>query len=262
MGAKKQDVELFFTDDLDQFVLSSANRRVYPQHVRRMATSIAQNGFLRDCPIKVVKKGNQFIVTDGQHRLEAARTLGVGVYFMPDIDTQVAAKIRVANQFSRSWSLDDYLHHHISLENENYVELKKFAEKFKLPPSVALDILSGRNMMGPRNGLLPRDFRAAFKDGSWSIDPDRLVQAEELMKRINEIRFFHEVMGTVRYEKSFISALVRVLNNPDFDYARFMQNLPVQLDRIRRCSNTARYLEMLSEIYNYRRAYENRVQLR
>lgn len=262
MGVRKQEVELFYTEDLDQFTLSKANRRVYPQHVRRMAKSITRNGFLKDCPIKVIERDGQYVITDGQHRLEAARTLGVGVYFMTDTEAEVASKIRVANQFSRAWALDDYLHHHIALENSNYIELKRFAERFKLPPSVALDILSGRGMNGPKNGVLPRDYRSAFKDGSWTLDPERLIQAEDVMKRINEIRYFHEVMNTIRYEKAFINALVRVLNNPEFDYARFMQNLPVQLDRIRRCSNINRYLEMLSEIYNFRRAYENRVQLR
>lgn len=128
------------TTHYDLFKVLPGNRKVNSQHVESLRKSIDLNGFISQNPIIVNE--NHYVI-DGQHRLEAARKLGEPVYYVMlkggDLES-----VQLLNATQRPWLIDDYLESYIELGNKEYVYLKEFCEKWEIPVSTGVLLLTGR----------------------------------------------------------------------------------------------------------------------
>lgn len=246
---RSENAVLFFTHDLDQFRLLKENRVMTPAHVQRMATSLKEHGFLKSSPITTVREGNAYIVTDGQHRLEAAKQLGMGVYFTVDDSVTAAETARRANVYSKTWIFEDFVHHYCERGNEHYRKLRDFARTYSLPISNAIDILDGRLRSG---GKMGKSSRIVFREGTWETSQERIDAASAAMRQVNEIRNFNPLMDAVKRDKAFISACLQMVTHAGYIHMQFLRHLELHLQSIHRCGSARQYLEMLTEIHNYK----------
>jgi hypothetical protein len=69
---------VYQTSDYALFHLLPENRAVYVNHVRKLVAVITQSNLLHIKPLDVMA---DLGVIDGQHRLAAARELGLPVYY-------------------------------------------------------------------------------------------------------------------------------------------------------------------------------------
>ena len=51
--------------------------------------------------------------------------------------------------------------------------------------------------------------------------------------------------------KSFVIALLELLDNPSFDYSVFIQKLALQQTKMVSCTSKEQYIRLIEEIYNY-----------
>ena len=67
------------TTDYKQFKKVKGNRGYAQRHLKNLVSSIAQNNLLQYSPIIV---NDKMEVIDGQHRLAAAQSLGLPIYYV------------------------------------------------------------------------------------------------------------------------------------------------------------------------------------
>ena len=148
--------------------------------IKRIAKSMIDDGLL-PIPIIVTSK---FYVVDGQHRLEAAKIAGKGVYFIVDNTIPNTAKgiFEAANKInknSKEWSKKDYIHGFAEQGNENYDILQKFGERY---PMFSLT----ERMMLLQNSATKHTEKEEFANGKFKIRD--LKVAEEWANNLLRLR--------------------------------------------------------------------------
>src|SRR5437868_13330592 len=95
------------TTDYEKFVFRKDNRaKICKEHVDRLIKSIKITNLLQWRPIEV---NSAMEVLDGQHRLLAAKALGVPIYYKV-IDNATPESIILMN-VHKNWGMGDYLNY-------------------------------------------------------------------------------------------------------------------------------------------------------
>ena len=231
------------TSDYDQFHLLPENRVVDRQHVRKLVVMIGENNLLRERPLVVTA---DLGIIDGQHRLEAARELGLPVYYK--IGQQLSeADITTLNVAQKNWGGTDYLHYWKVKGNPAYQALTAFMQRHP-----TLSFSNAKMMLGGSSNNRAEEFRT----GRWRAgEPDKAEQVAELVERIaKETPFKHSA------HTGFVAALYYCVANVEgFDPKELMRKILGNPRALVPCASHKQWLEMLSDIYNYRTNGENRV---
>jgi hypothetical protein len=112
------------TTDYSQFKFKVGNRPVLPCRVQCLKESITQNNKLHLHPIIVDKNNN---IVDGQHRLAAANSLRVPIYYIVDYESQ-EDDIILFNTHRTNWSLENYVNYHNQKGIESFVFFQKMID--------------------------------------------------------------------------------------------------------------------------------------
>lgn len=252
-------LEVFQTTDYGKFVFTNENRVISPRHIARLMESIQEHGYLKERPIEVLIDGAKMVVLDGQHRLIACRSLDEPVHYIVKSGTikQAATDIRVINAYSRAWRDKDYLRHFIGIGAEPYIKLNEFMEAQDLPITSAIQLLAAGGEFILKRQELVHSFRA----GVLVFDEDSAERADKIMKPVNEIRNFNDRLDTMRRQTAFVNALIILTSDSSYEHDRMMRNLAQNISSIIYCTSVGKYLQVLEDIYNYRRKDGTRISL-
>ncbi len=254
-----EEVRVYRSEDYDRFSFAPENRPIYQSHLLKIKESLRDNGFLKERPIDVVRRGDSLVITDGQHRFMACRELGLPVYYVVKSDSaeEAAKAIRVINAYSRSWKPEDYMRHFVALENPAYLKLAKFMTDHDIGLSAAMGLLAsgGMSLFGPA------DIKHLFRTGALSFGEDALDKATSIMGPVNEIRNMHERLMSIRRDPAFIKALIIMTSSRLYEHDRFLKNLATNIVSCVYTTSVGKYLQMLESIYNYKRKDGTRVYL-
>lgn len=232
------------TFDYDLFKKHHSNREISSVNLKRITASIKAQNMLQFRPILV---DSEMRVIDGQHRLEAAKDLGVEVYYQID-DSDEPEKIILLNANQKKWGIEDYCNYHISQGNENYEKLRRFCKEKGVNVATAIRSF-GRKCGG--------DTALEFKSGKFKFfDAEEVKFIESmLMKKkvvmeamLKYILKYDHCIKSVKME----SALFALLKNPDFNHLTFISKLAYKADAIRPCADKMGYYNMLRDIYNWK----------
>lgn len=225
------------TSNYDQFDTFVGNRKVYKSHVNHLVKSIQEKNMLEENPI-IVASGK---IIDGQHRLEAAKILKVPFYYI-EREEGTLEDVRRLNVNTKPWTLQDYLDSYIELENEEYMILKDFLDKYNLPITVSVSLLSG---VSPESPISSGGRLYIFKTGLFKVTS--LKQADEEAQALTKLKPYTE--GQVWRSRDFISAIKKVWNKVDKE--TFQKKVIERGERLRSRLSTKEYLRDLEDIYNY-----------
>ena len=226
---------VYFTNNLEVFKVMGGNRNVNPRHVERISKSIDVVGVLMN-PIIV---NSDFEVVDGQHRLAACKMSDVGVYYVV-ADGYSLNEVHALNLNQKNWGTIDYLQGYADMGLTQYKKLRKFMDinnEFSI--AIALAICSDVDKAGGRN--------ITFHSGDWKCSD--WEKAQDNADKINLLGSIYD--GNTR--RSFVVAMVGLLDNPNFDFNEFMHKLRLQPSALVDCLNVAAYKVLIEDIYNYRR---------
>jgi hypothetical protein len=231
------------TEDLSIFKKAEGNRDIDPGNLKKIVNSIKINNMLELRPLIVNKKME---VIDGQHRLEAAKVLGVPVYYEISVDSTIEDMI-LFNTAQKGWSTDDYVKFYASRGDENYIRVLDLAKKYDC---TAANILSMSTRAGGRKnntlkaGHLQFDFLEAdekIRQKMWQYS-----QVAEFIK----LKTFEAKAYTNKI--TFKRSLFILFENPEFDFETFMRKLQINISKMHPCTMMSQYIQLLKEIYNYR----------
>jgi len=230
------------TKDYGIFSSIEGNRAVKPNHVKKLMSAMEKE--LLVSPIIV---NERMEIIDGQHRLAACRGLGLPVYYIT-VGGYDREQVQMLNANSRNWSTDDFVESMISKGSDDYTILKAFREKFGIPYTSSVALL------GSRSAEYNKHLMTAFKEGNFKVKD--LRRAEDVGNLVEKASKYFDAART----KYFVSAITRCYDKPDFDGDEFIHKLSLNSLMINKCRNAKQYLEVIEEIYNYRR--RNKVNLR
>lgn len=227
------------TTNYEMFKKTDKNRArgVNEAHVNVLMQSIRANNLLHLRPICV---DADYTVLDGQHRLEAARRLGVPIYYERELELKDDDIILLNHQ--KTWALSDYLNYYVKSGRPEYVKLNDFLIKNNLSLKIGLTLLQGR----------ARDVIFKFKHGDFKFNNEFYATELELCWEI--VGYIRKMNGHSEYTKTgkFWNALLKLVRAPNFDEARWRLNMSRMIERFGPRTSTKEYLIMLEGVHNYR----------
>lgn len=228
------------TTDYKKFKFLIDNRQTARGHINKLKNAIASNPeILKVQPILVNEK---FEIIDGQHRFNAASELGMPVSYVQVPGLNIATA-RDMNVMQRRWGIEDYAFSYAKAGNVNYKAFNKYVrENPGISKTIIMVVLGGRESEN-----MGSDFRA----GKFIIKRDK-DDAEWIFEQLNKIREITN--GEIPISKPFVSGLSQAIDNEDFDYQRFLENLQKKPDMFHRTAVVRDALRMIEDIHNYHKS--------
>lgn len=235
-----------FTTNMGLFKISEVNRDFTTPRSKRRILRIAQSmkevGFLPTQAITISPTGH---VVDGQHRLQAAISLGIGVYYMVDttIKNSTASIFQAAvrqNESQESWSKNDYIKGYVARGNKNYSTLKEFMGEFPMYSMTEC-------MMFLQNSGTRHCSKVTFSQGLFQVED--LEKARQWASDILQLEpYFKDYNSSV-----FVRTLLTIMEKePDFSWENFIHKVKLRPGMIFRCGDKKSYSTMIEDLYNYR----------
>lgn len=231
------------TDDLTIFKKAEGNRKIDPTNLKKIINSIKINNMLELRPLTVNK--NMEII-DGQHRLEAAKALGVPVYYEIIVES-TAEDMILLNNAQKSWGMEDYVRFYASRGDENYIRVLDLAKKYDCTSGQILSMAGrsgGNSFIRVRKGRL--DFEMVENEDKIKQKMWQYQQTSEFIRS----KTFDGLDYTCRI--TFKRALFSLFENPEFDFSVFMHKLQINISKMHSCTMLSQYIQLLKDIYNYK----------
>lgn len=253
---------ILYETNLDRFVRVKTNRETNDSQsqnqIREMAEDMKKNGFRYSEPIivSIKDKTGKHSIVDGQHRWEAARLAGVGVYYIVD-ENIVGTKKGIFEAFIKYNShkkkvrKNDYVHGFSEMGNENFKTLEEFGKKY---PMFSLT----EQMMFLQNSGTKTPKKEYFQQGKFEIA--NIKTAEKWVNHILELKPYFEK----GYNKSnFVRALLTIAEKKKgFKFEELIHKVKLRPSMIFLCGDKISYSHMIHNLYNYRRREDDKIDLR
>lgn len=230
------------TTNYSMFKFREDNRdRIDKAHVKRIAESIESRNLLNLRPITV---NPAMEVLDGQHRLLAAQSLGVPIFYQ--IRDELQPEDIILMNIAKSWGTGDYLNYYVKNGHQEYMKLKEFMKKNNISLKVALGLTVEKTW----------EQGATFKKGEYKFSSDSA--SDELQICWDTINYIKKMNGYSAYTSSsrFWKAMVKLVKHSMFDAGKWKSNLERMIDKMGPRARTEDYMHLLTEIHNWRNTFK------
>lgn len=230
------------TSDYSIFKILDGNRPIEKYHIRKLIKSIEKDNRLNLHPIIVNK---DFCVIDGQHRLEAAKSLGVEVFYIQS-DSISDLHVIECNVNQKSWEVENYIDYFaIKERTPEYIQLKDMMKSSGLQPKALLTLILGMVSTNILEFLKTGKFKFPVKDNSSEILCfyfDFIAYAKD--KRLKPISMFTN--------HNFTRAIRWIFMTTGFDQSMFFKKLDLRWFDLKpqRCAED--WYALLISIYNFK----------
>ena len=232
------------TTDYEKLRPLAGNRRLNQLHVKRLVQSFRECYLLS--PVLVNEK---FEVIDGQHRVQAAKELGLPIYYIM-VYGYGLHEVQVLNTNSSDWGKKEYLESYVAIGVEPYVQMKKFMEDFpefgiKAAEQILTNSVGGVNN---HNSIYSENSKAkTFEEGKLNIP--NLKKSYAIANDIMKVKQYYE--GYTR--STFVGAIIGLLKLKQYDHSEFLHKLSINPAALTDCSKTTEYRALIEDIYNFKR---------
>ncbi len=228
------------TKDYGRFIFRSDNReKIDYNHVRRLITSIKARNMLDMRPVNINKKWE---ILDGQHRVLAAKELGVDIYYT--IEESIDIPDIILLNTSKSWGDRDYMNYYLKHDKQEYAKLNTFIVENKIELRVALSLTMGSG----------KNIHADFRAGNYQFEGQHFNDKITLVRET--IAYIIKMNGTAgsQYTKTsrFWKALIKLFMHPDFDEGQWKSNLNKLVNRVSNKVTLKELVTLFYYIYNYK----------
>jgi hypothetical protein len=225
--------EYYSTMDYCKLKFIDPNREIRQTHVDDLVNKINENNLLHAYPIVV---NLNFEILDGQHRVKAAETLNIPIYYIISDDMDIY-DVGPVNDSVQNWLKSDYSRLYNSMGNENY---KVFVEFCNIYPWITLTSAIKLCSFGTENRL------KSFNNGLYIVND--LDFAHKVAKACEDFRPLCKFFSVA----IFVDAMRVLLSNCLYDHKRMIRKVSFQVQKLHSCTDIKSYLAMLSEIYNFK----------
>lgn len=237
--------QVMSTNDYSKFKTLEGNRKVNAQHVNQLIKLLVANGNLTDqFPIIISKDG---FVIDGQHRLEALKTLGWEVGYIVE-ESATIETVRNINQGNKNWSWRDVAESYANLGNDEYRWFLDYYDRHEeLTYTLAMQFCGAKQSKRSSSS-------SAFNQGSFTVEDP--VRAELFARQYADLRELTDITG-----HDFGKALNKIFASPYYDHERMIDKLKSYGHQLPIKASQTDYQRELERIFNHGYSEENRVRL-
>lgn len=239
-------------NNLDRFRLFKGNRPIDKYNLNRIKASIEMNNMLKECPILINEK---FEILDGQHRFQAAKDLGIEIYYIMK-EGGNHQDVILMNENKRNWKPEDYLRlYSEGLQNINYQKLSNLMYDHNLDLKQALIIVNGP--------VKQMKEHSDFKSGQFNF-PEDLEYIESLIDKVKSfwgILAEHGMKPLHRFKSTAcLKPFLIFITHPGVNWELFKQKLETWWYKVGTRPSTNLYLDLFTEIYNFRNQQKIHIQ--
>jgi len=235
------------TTEYDVFKFRKDNREtINKAHIDFLITSIKADNRLADHPIRVTREGE---VINGQHRLLAAKALGVPIFY-EYVDNPSPSQMAIENM-NKQWSDNDYLHLYCSNGYEEYIKLKQFMDNNKVNIKFALAILKKEK----------KEDRTNFKMGNFKFSNYEHETAIKIIWETIDLLRAHGMKGTHLRTVRFWQALIILFTHEQFEEKLWYRQVCSHAHRFVVKARMIDYLAVIEHVYNFSRHTSNQLRL-
>lgn len=228
----KNSYQVLMSMDYSLFKSIDGNRNKNLLHINRLKKSMA-NKYL----FTIIIVNEKLEIIDGQHRFDAIVDLKLPIYYIICVGYGIK-EVHILNQISKTWNADDYLNGYCNLGYKDYLIYKEFKEKHDIDHNTCMTLLTGSRNKGAID---------IFYTGSFKV-----INYEKACQNIEKI--FQTAPYYDGYKRrSFIYAMLNLFTNQKFNFDEFLRKLELQPTELKDCAQQDQYIEIIEEIYNYRR---------
>lgn len=225
------------TKDYGKFIHNHEQRPIDRLHAKRIAENMQQVGFIPSKPIQCYKKGTKLVVVDGHHRLKAAESIGLEVFYV--VEAELSQQTMASeNMLVKKWVYLDFARLYAARGNKDYIKLMHYVEA-GIPCSMASSLLHGE-------GAASCNVRANLANGKFKV-----VTTEDIDRIVWLMNKFGEKSPAVKI-RAFISAISKCLMCDDFDFDVFVSRMEANPHMMEKASNEDQMLSVIEGIYNFR----------
>lgn len=235
--------ELLTTSKHDLFTSYEHQRKIKPAHAAKIAASMRKFGYLPSKPLQVYRRDGKLHLLDGHHRLNAAKELGIPVYYV--IETERSEQtVGPENMTVLRWNNQDFVGLFSGKGNEAYEVLAKY-NNMGFPVQQAASLLVG-------DSAHSTNACRSIADGTFKVKTTRYCDAiAGIWFKSDGVRRVIDACPFIT-GRTFIEAMSMLLHVDQFEHetlAKKILNNPMMLNK---CADRMQALEMLEEIYNFR----------
>jgi ParB-like nuclease family protein len=242
--------ELYSTTDYSIFKKLEQNREVTDEvYVQRLIENIKKDDgkYLMARPITINEK---FEVLDGQHRLEAAKRLGIKIYYIVIEGGTYKDVLSMNLHIHKDWKLSDWLHLHVNLKHPEYIKLAGFLETLGKDYDYIIPFFSGRDK-----------YNTPFKSGDFVFPEEREIRKiKTIIDAFTEIttnleNYLDEGLKKLPRGKTFGRGLIAFLKRKDVVPNILIEKIKTCSNKIKPCVGSVAYQDMFTQIYNFRNKF-------
>lgn len=233
---KNDAYELHHSSDYDDFELSEFNRDL--RGLKKLIASMKKYGFMPAFPllcVPSVKNGafnGKLKIICGHHRFEAAKNLGIEVYYVVfNSDISIMEIERTAN----SWTAKDFVVSHARAGSDSHLILAKFCDQTGICYSQAAKMMS-QNSTGSKRNIRSKHFEA-----------DDCTHAERVGRLVVELKNSGVAFANVH---GLVAALDAFCLVKEFNEIQLIKRVRTNLGMVVRQASIAQYISLLDTIYN------------
>lgn len=233
------------TTDYDLFKGVLGNRELNRAHIVNLSESISRHNMLEQNPIIVNKKME---VIDGQHRLSAARELGLPIFYTI-VNHAGIEDIQRLNTAAKPWDPKDYLNSYIALGKEPYIIFNDFIVSHNLSIRQGLQLLKGDDS--------GESYTKAFKRGLLEFSEEDLKNAENKAQLREELTKYFIDTG---YNRAPFFRAIHYLYKMGLS-EDLVKKIRVSQQPLRSHTRLRDYVRDFEDILNWRRTQKEHVSL-
>tara|TARA_R100001369_G_scaffold11468_1_gene24966 strand:+ start:2338 stop:3096 length:759 start_codon:yes stop_codon:yes gene_type:complete len=217
-------------------------RKVRVGNVSGIKKSLIELGnFIEVNPVKVIHIKDEYLVVDGQHRVQALIELGydIPIQILPN-DIDVSKFMMASNSYNTPWRVEEYAIHHTALGNKIYVDFLDRLEKHEVSAGVLVAI---HNKEVSRKQNIMQD----YKDGKLKVVDHHHL--EFTLLRLDSLKNLGKkppLEDKTRTKQQFQQAMLQAFDNPNFNFEKFKKGLAKVTHTL---NELAKQTDMLVEIY-------------
>lgn len=240
---------VYKTSNYSWFKKFDWNRKTEDIHIRRLIQSYEEIGQI-PIPIVVTSEGQ---IIDGQHRFEAAKEVGLPIYYIIN-DNITAEQCEKLNIISSKWKVADKIHSRAERGNINYVRLEALVNSYKnFSPNLIAAVASHITVSG---GAITGKINA----GTIEISEEELSRTSNILDYLDG-----ELIEVIRRKKGKISCMIDVIifcyEYDKIDSKKLKEKIINNYPRAEYVApaKTIDAVSIVQDIYNYRSHEENKV---
>lgn len=232
--------DVYITSDYSVFKISETNRCVNPAHVERLKYSLS----IRHVMMPIVVNQN-YVVIDGQHRLEACKALGLPIPFIV-VAGGGDLEIQLLNSVGKTWTKKDFLEYYTKMGYPHYVQMTNFMNRYPSFTFAACEVILTQNTGGANNTTLKNFKVNHFQTGKFVIKD--LQFSETCAKHFIELVKYNRNLNQIM----FFRAIMTLMQKPQFDIYQCLDKFSKYGKNYISQTSVEGSIRAIEQIYNFK----------